>query len=214
MQRVATGVLAVVAGVAVVAAAAWRFVPSAHAYEEPAFAVEAEHDGFEVRRYEPTIEARVTLPGDREKATRDGFRVLAGYIFGGNTARTSIDMTTPVSAAPESQSIDMTTPVSAVPEGDRWTVAFTMPAKWTLDTLPVPDDDRVQLVVHQAHRAAVRTFKGRATTRRIADEEAALQEAMAAAGVEAAGPATVAQFDPPWILGPWRRNELQVPIAP
>ena len=31
-------------------------------------------------------------------------------------------------------------------------------------------------------------------------------------GLEAAGPAALAQYDPPWVLGPWRRNEAMVPV--
>ena len=40
----------------------------------------------------------------------------------------------------------MTTPVSASGAGDRWTVSFMMPSKWTMDTLPVPKDPRIDLV--------------------------------------------------------------------
>jgi len=204
---------AVVLGVVAVAVVGWRLVaPDRGQYEEPGYVVEASHPGFEVRAYAPTLEARVTLAGTRKEATREGFQVLAGYIFGGNTARAGIDMTTPVSAAPASQTIDMTTPVSAAPVGDGWTVAFTMPSAWTLATLPAPDDDRVELVEVPGGRAAVRTFPGRVSEAAFQAEVAALHAAMLEVGLLAGGPAALAQFDPPWVLGPWRRNEVQVPL--
>ena len=204
-------VAAGVAGVAALAFVSWRFLmPHRSQYEEPAYTVEASHPGFEVRAYAPTIEARVTLKGTRQAATREGFGVLAGYLFGGNTAQQGIAMTTPVSAAPASQTIDMTTPVSAAPAGDGWTVAFTMPSKWALDTLPRPDDDRVELVEVSGVRAAVRTFRGRGASAAVEAEEAALRAAMRDAGLPSEGAATIAQFDPPWVLGPWRRNEVQI----
>jgi hypothetical protein len=40
------------------------------AYEEPPATVEATHDGFEVRRYAPSIEARVTVAATSSAATR------------------------------------------------------------------------------------------------------------------------------------------------
>jgi hypothetical protein len=206
-------VAAAVAAVAGVAVAGWRLVrPDREHYEEPPYTVEAIHPGFEVRAYAPTLQARVTLEGSRERATQQGFRILAGYIFGGNTARQSIDMTTPVSAEPASQSISMTTPVAAVPSGEGWTIAFTMPSEWELDTLPVPDDDRIELVEVPGHRAAVSTFSGRASARKVREEQERFEAALAAASMSGSGAVTLAQFDPPWVLGPWRRNELQIAL--
>jgi hypothetical protein len=178
-------------------------------YEEPPATVEATHDGFEVRRYAPSIEARVTVAGAYSDAVSAAFGVLAGYIFGGNAPRASIAMTTPVSAQPTGQRIAMTTPVSAAPEATGWTVAFTMPATWTLATLPRPNDPRVQLVEVPGGAWAVRSFGGRATNDAVATELAALDAAAARAGVPLTGPPVVSQYDPPWVLGPWRRNEVR-----
>lgn len=215
MPRLVTWAIAASATALVVGAGAlaWRLLDSSH-YEEPEYTVISSHEGFEVRAYAPTIEARVTMAGTRQEATRAGFRVLAGYIFGGNTSRTSIDMTTPVSAAPSSETIAMTTPVSAAPADGGWTVAFTMPAQWTLDTLPVPDDDRIALVEAPGRTAAVRTFSGKASAASVLRERKALDAALETAGRSRTEEPTLAQFDPPWVPGPWRRNELQAAITP
>ena len=215
MKRLLPSVLAAaVAGAVGLAVAGWQLLrPDRVQYEEPTYTVESSNPTFEVRAYEATLQARVTVSGSRERATQQGFRILAGYIFGGNQAKQSIAMTTPVSAAPQSQSIEMTAPVSATASATGWTVGFTMPRQWTLDTLPVPNDSRVQLVAVSAHRAAVRSFTGRANQARVADEERALLGALEALGLQANSGVTLAQFDPPWVLGPWRRNELQVGLG-
>ena len=62
--------------------------------EEPGWVLLDQLDAVELRRYEPTIEARTAL--DSSAQTSSGFRRLAGYIFGGNETGESIAMTAPV----------------------------------------------------------------------------------------------------------------------
>ncbi len=178
-------------------------------YEEPAFQVVRVFPTFEVRAYAPTIEAQVTLPGTYNEAVRGAFGVLAGYIFGGNAPRASIAMTTPVSATPASQTIAMTTPVSAAQGPGGWTVSFTMPSAWTLDTLPVADDPRVRLVAQPGATWVVRAFGGRASDSVVAAELETLRRDAEAASLQLGPESVVSQFNPPWVLGPWRRNEAR-----
>ncbi len=190
---------------------------AAGTYEEPPFERVSSHDGWEVRNYAPVIEARVTVQGPFDVAVRSGFRVLAGYIFDKDRPEGTISMTVPVAAQPQSTTdggpSDLrVSPSGAAGDGEAWTVAFTMPSKWTLETLPRPADDRVQLVQTAPARAAVRTFRGKMTAERSALERAALLEDLAAAGLSPAGAPVLAQFNPPWIPGMFRRNEVIVPI--
>lgn len=67
---------------------------SAMAIEEPDFDVLAESESYEVRRYEPYLVAEVDVVGDGSDGR--AFRVLAGYIFGGNEGREKMQMTAPV----------------------------------------------------------------------------------------------------------------------
>jgi hypothetical protein len=178
--------------------------------EEPAYTVESTHEGWEVRRYAPTIEARVTVQGPWDAAVSDGFRVLAGYIFGGNAPQGALATT--ARRAP-GQKIAMTAPVAATSAGeDAWIVAFTMPSSFRLDTLPTPLDPRVELVPVDGLRVAARPFGGWATEDRVAREQEALLAALRDAGL-GAGPSTVAQYDPPWTPPPLRRNEILVPLS-
>ena len=68
----------------------------AAAAEEPPYSVVLHEGSFEIRDYPALALAEVTAPGDRNSAAYSGFRTLAGYIFGGNARRQSIEMTAPV----------------------------------------------------------------------------------------------------------------------
>lgn len=182
-------------------------------YEEPSYTVVKAYPDFELRTYAPTIEAQVTVDGPYGQAVRGAFRILAGYIFGGNAPRSTIAMTTPVSAKPASESIAMTTPVSATPGPQGWTVSFTMPSTWTMVTLPMANDPRVRLVEVPGATWVVRKFRGRATDAVVAKQLADLRRDAEAAALELSDASSVSQFNPPWVLGPWRRNEVRWALA-
>ena len=112
----------------------------AMATEEPPFTVSVKQGDFEVRDYPALVAAEVSVSGDRKDAASKGFRLLAGYIFGGNTRQQSIAMTAPVVQAPAaSEKIAMTAPVTQeARDNGSWTIAFTMPAGSTLQSLPAP----------------------------------------------------------------------------
>ncbi len=56
------------------------------ATEEPPFTVHFAKDELEVRGYPALVEAEVSVQGNRREASSKGFRLLAGYTFGGNNA--------------------------------------------------------------------------------------------------------------------------------
>lgn len=183
-------------------------------YEEPAYEVIASDGPLEVRRYAPRVVAETVVGGSERDATREGFRRLAGYIFGGNDGGASIDMTTPVERAPSGTSIDMTTPVERAPSPEGWVVAFTMPSDRSLATLPRPNDARVTLREVPGRTVAVLSFRGRADAATSRREAAALLEHARARGFEPEGEPSLAQYDPPWVLGPLRRNEVHCEVRP
>ena len=80
-----------------------------------------------------------------EDAGNLAFHRLLRYISGGNRTREKVAMTAPVSQEPQGESIAMTAPVGQRRVGERWAVSFTMPASYTLDTLPIPADPEVTL---------------------------------------------------------------------
>jgi hypothetical protein len=177
--------------------------------ETPAFAVTAIEGNFEVRRYEPLIVAQTIVEGDREAATRDGFRRLAGYIFGGNTARASVSVT--------SERIAMTAPVAAQPTdtqgGAAWAVTFTMPRHYTLETLPTPDDARVRLVPVEGRMRAAVVFAGTTSPDTVEEKARELRAWIEARGLVATSAPELARYNDPWTL-PWnRRNEVLIDVA-
>lgn len=168
----------------------------AETLEEPAYEVIDTHDGFEVRRYVPTVQARVQTAGRDGGAASGGFRRVAGYIFGGNSERASIAMTAPVHMWEEG--------------GSGW-LAFTMPSAYALETLPTPNDAGVRLHPTSITTVAVARFSGRTTPKKTAQVEKGLRAAIEREGYVAVGPAVLAVYENPWTTLPFmRRNELHL----
>lgn len=181
--------------------------------EEPPHTSRRLTDAVEIRRYRPRIAAQTVVDADEEEARQEGFRRLARYIFGGNGGKKRVAMTAPISQSPAgSQKIAMTAPVSSTPGSDGWVVRFFMPAEWTMDTLPEPDDDRVTLTEVPAETVAVLRFSGGRGRGDVQPQIAALTEALRAEGIEMLGEPMTWFYDPPWTLAPLRRNEVVVAV--
>jgi hypothetical protein len=180
--------------------------------EEPAFTVLGSPAGLEIRQYGPRIAAETTVTGRNEKARNDGFGRLAGYIFGGNTTRTSIAMTAPVAQA--SEKIAMTAPVGQTPDGSgAWRIQFIMPSQYTLDTLPVPKDPSVRLVALEPETYAVLRFSGSTGDKAVRERKAELLRRLDGSGWRAEGEPVAWFYDPPWRLPSQRRNEVAVQVV-
>lgn len=173
---------------------------------------------IEIRDYAPQIVAETTVAGEREEAIREGFRRLAGYIFGSNAPKQKIAMTAPVVQAPQGEKIAMTAPVDQArvndaSSGDAWRVRFTMPAEYTMAALPQPNDSSVRLTELPAKRMAAIRFSGVATNTDLVENEKKLFDFTHARNLAPKGAAHYAFYDPPWTL-PWnRRNEVMVEIG-
>jgi len=182
--------------------------------EIPEYAVIEARDDFEVRRYAPRLVAEVEVEGDPKRATNAGFRVLADFIFGANTRAESVAMTAPVDRRPAAESIAMTAPVDRRQAGERWVISFTMPSKYTLATLPRPNDRRVSIRELPATMYAVRRFSGAPGEEAVRGEMEALRAAVLAAGLRPTGAEPIyARYDPPWTLGMMRRNEVLLELV-
>ena len=131
--------------------------------EEPHYLSTHLTDGVEGRKYGPRIAAETTVAANEDRARNIGFRRLAKYIFGANHRDQTISMTAPVVQQSDRQNdeIAMTAPVAqSRTADDRWTIRFFMPSKWTMETLPTPDDDNVALVSVPEETVAVLRFSG------------------------------------------------------
>lgn len=168
-------------------------------------------ESIEVRRYAAMVVAETRVEGTLDAASNEGFRRLAGYIFGGNRARESLAMTTPV--AVESERLAMTTPVAIESSGSEHVVRFVMPAGRTLESLPVPNDARVTLATVAARDVAVLTYSGTTSPEIVRERTDALRDALERAGLTLAGPAVSSRYDPPSTLPMLRRNEIWIPVT-
>jgi hypothetical protein len=192
------------------------------ALEQPKYAVIERSGPIEVRQYEPFIVAEVETTGERDAAIGDGFRLLAGYIFGGNTVQKKIAMTAPVTQTEtptESQRIAMTAPVTQTEiagtpsDGEkRWRVTFMMPSEFTLETLPKPNDARVRFTTEPARKRVSIVFDGFSTRSNLSTHREKLEAFVKERALNTVGGYTVAFYNDPFTL-PWnRRNEWWVEI--
>lgn len=181
------------------------------ATEEPPYTAILTEGSFEIREYPSLIAAEVTVTGERSEAISAGFRLLAGYIFGGNTRKQSIAMTAPVTQTQQgNEKIAMTAPVTQSGNELGWTVRFIMPQGYTLNTLPIPNDSRVKLVALESVRVAVVKFSGLAKEPEIIERTQQLKQFLQEQKLVAVGSETLARYDPPWTLWFLRRNELMI----
>ena len=185
--------------------------------EQAQYTVLKEADGYEVREYAAHIEAQTTVGGSYEDALAAGFRIIAGYIFGGNTKKERITMTAPVVAKngedlKASEKIAMTAPVVATAAGDSQVISFGMPRSATLETLPTPNDPRVKIVTVPAKKYAARRFSWYRSDARVRSTQEKLLKALGRDGIVTVGSAAYAGYNAPW-TPPWMmRNEVLVEI--
>ncbi|MEI8135562.1 MAG: heme-binding protein [bacterium] len=182
--------------------------------EQPKFHVLEGEDNLQIRQYQPSIIAKTVVESsDMDKASNEGFRRIAKFIFGDNTAKGKIAMTAPVTSSEErSEKIAMTAPVSMQVTGGKYVIAFTMPSSYTLVTLPSPNDDRVKIEQLPGKKMAVIKYSGTWSPKRMQEKKDELLNWLREKKLKPIGEVIFARYDPPWT--PWfmRTNEVQVEV--
>ncbi len=179
--------------------------------EKPDYKVIQSEQNIEIRQYEPMIIAEVEVDGKREDAIRDGFRLLADYIFGNNTVQQVISMTAPVQQK-ENQKIAMTAPVQQQSMGKSWRMSFVMPSKYSMDSLPVPNNNRVRLKGILAKKFVVIEFSGTNSNENVTEHENQLMNYIEENQIKINDSPKYAFYNPPWSLPFLRRNEVMIEI--
>lgn len=195
-------------------------VSPAAATEEPEYQVVEKDGDFELRQYPALLAAETLVTGaDFEDAGDIAFGRLFRYITGNNRARAEIAMTAPVvqtaeGPAKEGEKIAMTAPVIQQPGASGgYRVAFIVPAEYTRETVPEPLDPAVRIVATPARLVAALTYSGRTSEELHRKKEEALRSELVRRKLTAAGPPITAQYDAPFIPGPFRRNEVLIPVS-
>jgi effector-binding domain-containing protein len=156
-----------------------------------------EISNVEIRKYPKIVIAKVEDPAN-------GFNLLYRFITGGNKQKSKVKMTTPV----VSQQIQMTSPVFS----ETGAMAFVMPAEYTLETTPEPLDERVKIAEIPARLVASLCFSGGWSEAHFEKETQELLKTLSEAKIKTKGNVFTMLYNPPFIPGFLRRNEVAVEI--
>ena len=166
--------------------------------EEPEYELLSEYEGFEIRRYSESVQARLLTPSSGWSGSSGGFRRIAGYIFGGNETN---------------QRIAMTAPVQMWDNDSGSMMSFTMPSKYSIKDLPSPIDKGVEIVEVDEYVVAVLPFSGLSRNSKARRLMAKLETLVQASGLTAKGAPVLAVYDNPGTTLPFmRRNEIHLPL--
>lgn len=165
--------------------------------ETISYKVLKEYNGFEIRLYPDVNFSVVTMPKKSYKeVSGSGFRVLAGYIFGGNEDKKSIAMTTPVS-------MEM---------GDTMRMKFMIPEAYEIKDLPKPNDSTIQFETQSQRIIAALRFGGWANDEKLAEKQQELSDLLAKEGIKHTGKFIFLGYNPPFeVIN--RRNEMTVEVV-
>ncbi|PON83085.1 SOUL heme-binding protein [Trema orientale] len=186
------------------------------------FRVLSRTDQYEIREVEPYFIAETTMPGKTGfdfNGASQSFNVLAEYLFGKNTRKEQMEMTTPVitrKAQSNGEKMEMTTPVitKRVEDQDKWQMSFVLPSKYGTD-LPLPNNPSVKIKEVPRKIVAVVAFSGFVTDEEVKQREFKLREALKndrRFQVKQGASVEVAQYNPPFTLPFQRRNEIALEV--
>jgi hypothetical protein len=165
--------------------------------ETQAYKVIKVEEKFEIRYYPAATMAMIS---STSKSYRDlgssGFGKLAKYIFGGNSEKKQIAMTSPVH-------MDISDTKS--------TMAFVLPSTYNQTNLPKPNDSSISIITSEPEYVAVIQFGGFASNESIDKHRAILENELKNKGLSYYGDFRYLGYNPPYqLLG--RRNEVIVSL--
>ena len=172
------------------------FMKTTSNIEMYSYKVLKKYDQFEIRKYGQANFSYVTMVTDSyQESSGNGFKSLAGYIFGGNEKKESIAMTSPVVV-----NLDKTV-----------TMQFMIPSKYHLDDLPKPNNPDVKFKTENEKYVAAIAFGGWSNDKKIAEYTAKLKMLLSEKGIKHFNNFSYFGYNPPFQLIN-RRNEIAVEI--
>lgn len=181
--------------------------------EGPKYEVLVKDGDFEIRKYQPYIIAKTTVNGDFKNSSGDAFRILAGYIFGKNKGEKKISMTSPVEMEQKSAKIEMTSPVQMKQEGESYTMAFSMPSQYKMETLPEPLDKRIVFEQVESRIVASHQYSWLSSQEKNDIKAKELRDWLEEGNqYKASKDYKYAGYNPPWTIPFLRRNEVQIDL--
>jgi hypothetical protein len=164
--------------------------------EQYPYKVVKTYNDFEIRNYEASLFTSVKLTtSDFKKGSSEGFSMLGGYIFGGNEENEQIAMTSPVAMSLE----------------DSMEVMFMVPKAFDKNSLPKPNESKIEFKEMPAKTVAAITFGGWANDSKIKANKEKLKAALEAEGVSYSNRFYLLGYNPPFeVLN--RKNEIIVEL--
>ena len=153
---------------------------------------------IELRQYPNMIVAKTSVKDKSfENSGSDGFRSIAGYIFGGNEKAQKIAMTSPV----------------VMELNDSATMYFVMPSQYKKDELPNPSNKKVTIQEEVSKVLLVVRYGGYSSDERIESHITVLKNIIQKHNLKATGGFMYMGYNAPWdIIN--RRNEVAIEIIP
>ena len=162
-------------------------------YKEPQYNLIKKDGKIEIRQYSEYVIAKTSInQGDLEE-NNNMFRTLAGYIFGGNV---------------NNQSIPMTAPVITKNNGPNYEMIFFMLDANQPNELPDPNNQNIVLEMMDIGKAVTITFGMWATESRVEYYKDLLDKYIIQNNLKVESGLMVAQYNSPWAIPPFRKNEL------
>lgn len=153
-------------------------------------------DQVEIRQYESAIFSSVKIAASNYKTTSgQGFRTLAGYIFGSNENNEKIAMTSPV----------------MMEFGEESKMSFMVPSEYKMEDLPAPKDKNIIFEHVPVRVVAALTFSGWANDQKIEQYSHLLLSELKKEGIETIGKIQFLGYNPPYDLVD-RKNEVIVEV--
>jgi hypothetical protein len=173
-------------------------------------------NGVEIRAYPQEIWA-TTIADDQNRA----FSPLFRYISGDNEKSEKIEMTAPMvtAASPPSgndsakgEKIEMTAPVVTMNTKEGMFMAFIMPQRFDMQSIPKPESSLVKLRLVEPRKLAVIRFSGYMSQGSYDKNLKLLREALEGRGISAVGEPQLMQYNDPWTPPFSRRNEIALQV--
>jgi hypothetical protein len=164
------------------------------AIEQAAYKVIMKEGDFELRQYEPMT---VAVTQESDIRAGNGFNKLFDYINGNNQTSTKISMTAPVLNNLEQRQLS---------------IAFVMPQHYNIGTPPEPLNTEIQLKEIHGRQVAAVIFSGNINSEKIALKKNELSEWLRAKKIPVTGLFQLARYNPPFIPGFIKHNELLVEV--
>lgn len=160
------------------------------------YEIVARSGDVEFRMYpaQSVAEASILDAGNFEQSGNHGFRLLAGYIRGENDSGAEL-------------------PVSAPVMQSSTHLQFLLSDEQHSSSLPQPSDASIQLRSLPQRVVAALRYRGNWSEARFRKHAHSLLEALRNSGVEPLGEPRFARYNPPFIPGFARRNEVLVTVT-